>query len=87
MFKKARLVIGRCLGSCREPGISETLSDPIVRAVMEADGVNPQAFEAELRNMARKLSVMRRRDSGASGGPRSNEVASGHSRYLRRKGR
>ena len=31
-----------------EPSLSDVLSDPIVRALMTADGVDPQALEAEL---------------------------------------
>jgi len=36
----------------REPTLAEILSDTIVRAVMDADGVDPAALEAELRRMA-----------------------------------
>jgi hypothetical protein len=35
-----------------EPTITEMLSDSIVLAMMEADGVDPIALEAELRSMA-----------------------------------
>jgi hypothetical protein len=34
-------------------------SDPIVQAVMEADGINPAVLEAELRRIARELSRVR----------------------------
>ena len=37
-----------------EPSIAEMLSDSIVVAVMRADGVDPEALEAELRDMARR---------------------------------
>ncbi len=39
----------------REPTLTEILSDSIVRAVMDADGVDPGALEAELRRMARTM--------------------------------
>jgi len=57
----ALLAIGRRIGNRvswrrREPTITEILSDSIVKAVMEADGVDPDALEAQLRNMARRLS-------------------------------
>jgi hypothetical protein len=56
----ALLTIGRRIASpmswCRrEPTITEILSDSIVRAVMEADGVDPIALEAQLRSMAKGL--------------------------------
>jgi hypothetical protein len=35
-----------------EPTISEILSDPIVRALMDADGVDPGELEAALRSVA-----------------------------------
>ncbi len=57
----ALLAIGRRIGNRvswrrREPTITEILSDSLVKAVMEADGVDPDALEAQLRNMARRLS-------------------------------
>ncbi len=36
----------------REPTLSEILSDAIVKAVMDADGVDPNALEAMLRQIA-----------------------------------
>ena len=36
----------------REPTLNGILSDPIVRAVMEADGVNPLELEGMLREVA-----------------------------------
>ena len=39
----------------REPSLGEVLSDPIIQAVMKADGVNPVSLEAELRQIARQL--------------------------------
>ncbi len=57
----ALLAIGRRIGNRvswrrREPTITEILSDSLVKAVMEADGVDPDVLEAQLRNMARRLS-------------------------------
>jgi hypothetical protein len=43
-----------------EPSLSEALTDPIIEAMMKADGVDPKALEAELRNMARKMSGRQR---------------------------
>jgi hypothetical protein len=39
----------------REPTLNGILSDPIVRAVMEADGVNPLELEEMLRQVAQRL--------------------------------
>jgi hypothetical protein len=39
----------------REPTLNEILSDCIVRAVMEADGIDPQELAATLRQAGRKL--------------------------------
>jgi hypothetical protein len=47
--------IGRWIGnpmSWYELTIAEILSDSIVKAVMEADGVDPIELEAQLRSMA-----------------------------------
>ncbi len=43
--------------TCRviEPTLSETLSDPVIRAVMKADGVDPAALAAELQRIACNL--------------------------------
>ena len=41
----------------REPTLDGILSDPIVRAVMEADGVNPLELEGMLREVAQRLRV------------------------------
>jgi hypothetical protein len=43
----------------REPTIAEMLSDSIVQAVMEADGVDPKRLEALLRSMAQNLAEIR----------------------------
>jgi hypothetical protein len=40
---------------CREPRLEEMLADPIVKAVMEADGVDLRELETELRQTAALL--------------------------------
>ena len=47
----------------REPTLEDILSDPIVRVVMKADGVDPQRLESTLREMALGLRAARRADS------------------------
>jgi len=42
-----------------EPTIAEVLSDSIVKAVMSADGVDPEMLERELRSIARIMQVDR----------------------------
>ena len=49
----------------REPTLGEILADSIVRALMEADGVDPQDLAATLRLTGRKLV----RRAGPSGAP------------------
>ena len=39
----------------RDPSLSEVLTDPLVRAVMAADGVDPRRLAAELRAIAAQL--------------------------------
>ena len=52
--------IGNPMRWCRrEPTITEMLSEPIVMAVMKADGVDPMALEAQLRRMAQGLTRVR----------------------------
>jgi hypothetical protein len=41
----------------REPTLNGLLSDPLVRAVMEADGVNPLELEEMLRRVAQRLRI------------------------------
>lgn len=36
-----------------EPSLTEALADPIVRAIMRADRIDPAALESDLRRMAR----------------------------------
>ena len=38
-----------------EPSIDDLLNDPIVRAVMAADGVEPEELRALLRSVAERL--------------------------------
>ena len=38
-----------------EPGLSTLLSDPVIRAVMAADHVDPRKLEAELSSLGGKL--------------------------------
>jgi hypothetical protein len=45
-----------------EPTLDEILSDPVVRAMMEADGVDPSEVEAMVRRIART-----RREAAKSG--------------------
>jgi hypothetical protein len=40
---------------CREMSLRETLSDPLIRAVMAADGVDPDKLAAELAETAKRL--------------------------------
>ena len=39
----------------RDPSLSEALADPLVRAIMAADGVDPRQLAAELRAVAAQL--------------------------------
>src|SRR5262245_30355353 len=50
----------RCGG--RESTLEQLISDPIVRAMMDADGVNPHELEAMLRLVAERLRTARRDD-------------------------
>jgi hypothetical protein len=43
-----------------EPRLEEMLADSIIRAVMEADGVDPRELEAELRQTAALLHATQR---------------------------
>ena len=40
-----------------EPSVAQILADPIVKAVMSADGVDPKVLRIELRRIARNLTV------------------------------
>jgi len=69
MLRRARLAISRWIGSQSEPTIEEILSDSIVKAVMEADGVDPRALEAKLRSMARRTPAIHHADPMGAPGP------------------
>jgi hypothetical protein len=43
----------------REPRLEDMLSDPIVVALMDADGVDPHELEAMLRDVGRTLGANR----------------------------
>jgi len=47
--------------SCRELKLSTILSDPLVRAVMAADGIDPGQFADMLCDVARKLEAREQR--------------------------
>ena len=44
----------------REPRLEEMLADPLVKAVMKADIVDPRELEAELRRTAALMRMTRR---------------------------
>jgi hypothetical protein len=48
-------------GRTGDPSIAEMLCDPIVRAAMAADGVDPDTLEGELRAMGRLIAGMSHR--------------------------
>lgn len=39
----------------REPTLKEALADPVIRAVMDADGVDPRELERRLNEIAASL--------------------------------
>jgi hypothetical protein len=41
-----------------EPKLEEVLSDPIVRAVMASDGVDPEGLRVLLRNATKSLALL-----------------------------
>jgi hypothetical protein len=43
----------------REPTLEEILSDPIVRALMDADGVDPHELKAMLKEVGRNIGAAR----------------------------
>lgn len=45
----------------REPGLNDLLSDPVIRAVMDADRVDARKLEAELSNLGGTLRERRER--------------------------
>lgn len=44
-----------------EPGLNALLSDPVIRAVMDADGVDARKLEAELSSLGGTLRERRER--------------------------
>ena len=44
----------------RDPSLSEALNDPLVRAVMAADGVDARKLAAELQAIATRLNLSER---------------------------
>jgi hypothetical protein len=48
----------------RQPTLADMLSDPVTRAVMDADDVNPRELETMLTEMECELRVMRRTGQG-----------------------
>jgi len=60
-FEEAELVPGdnpaRC--HCREATLGEILADPIVTALMQADGVEPEEIKVMLRQIVRRPSGAR----------------------------
>ena len=54
---------------CREPTLKETLSDPLIRTVMAADGVDAAELETMLTAVARKLARKSGSRTAASAGP------------------
>jgi hypothetical protein len=39
----------------REPTLTEALADPLIRTLMQADGVDPEQLEASLKATARQI--------------------------------
>jgi|RhiMethySRZTD1v2_1073278.scaffolds.fasta_scaffold252279_2 hypothetical protein len=54
----------------REPSPEEMLSDPIVRAMMDADGVDALELEAMLKEVGRNLGALRSAGFHPHGWPR-----------------
>ena len=55
LLSTALAAIVRRFAAKREPTITDMLSDSIVKIVMEADRVDPEVLEKELRGMAKKI--------------------------------
>jgi hypothetical protein len=61
-----RRVRAGALAELDEPSVKEMLSDPIVRAVMRADGVHAGELEALLCSVAKRLRKRSRDTEGVS---------------------
>jgi hypothetical protein len=60
VWKLALFTIGRCISDLTIP---EMLSDSIVQALMEADGIDPEMLKAQLRSIAQLISAARHQRS------------------------
>src|SRR5262249_43141639 len=70
LYPSGRSERSRTMNSLQgEPTLEEMLSDPIIRTVMEADGIDPQELAATLRQTGRMLARRARRE-----GPQSMPV-------------
>ncbi|HVY58544.1 MAG TPA: hypothetical protein VHA77_11895 [Xanthobacteraceae bacterium] len=49
------------MNTCRELRLANILADPLVRAVMAADGIDPRQFAAMLGDIASKLESREKR--------------------------
>lgn len=61
---------------CTDPTVEEIVADPIVRALMSADRVDPAAFEALLRSLASTAPAPRERRTVCDGSGRLGPAAS-----------
>jgi hypothetical protein len=61
-----RRVQAKALAELGEPSVKEMLSDPIVRAVMRADGVHAGELEAQLCSVAKRIRKRSRETEGVS---------------------
>jgi hypothetical protein len=59
----ALFTIGRCIGSSSDLTITEMLSDSIVEALIDADGIDPEMLKAQLRSIAQLISAPRHQRS------------------------
>ena len=69
LFAVAQHIL-RLLKRESEPTMMELLSNSVVKAVMEADGVDPLMLEAQLRDMATELTLARHTNRNC---PRAHE--------------
>jgi hypothetical protein len=59
-FDRSEMENGHMIRCGYDPTLSEALADPLVRAVMAADGVDPRQLAADLRAMAARLNPVDR---------------------------